>query len=51
MKREDLLAGTRPEISGGRIIMSGADGFDGYDAPLRRANRSPVQVASTEHTL
>ncbi|MEM7131809.1 MAG: YbjQ family protein [Chloroflexota bacterium] len=28
--REDLLAGTRPEI-GERIIMTGADGFDGYE--------------------
>ncbi|MCP4548193.1 MAG: YbjQ family protein [bacterium] len=31
MKRDDLLAGTRPEITGGRIILSGADGFDGYE--------------------
>jgi uncharacterized protein YbjQ (UPF0145 family) len=29
--RKDLLAGTRPEITGGRIIMSGAEGFDGYE--------------------
>ena len=31
MKREDLLAGTRPAIDGGRIIMTGAEGFDGYE--------------------
>ena len=31
MKREDLLVGTRPEISGGRIILTGAEGFDGYE--------------------
>ncbi len=33
MKREDLLAGTRPQISGGsgKIIMTGAEGFDGYE--------------------
>lgn len=31
MKREDLLAGTRPEIDGGKIIMTGAEGFDGYE--------------------
>jgi len=31
MKREDLLAGTRPAIDGGRIILTGADGFDGYE--------------------
>jgi len=31
MNREDLLAGTRPEIDGGRIIMTGAEGFDGYE--------------------
>ncbi len=33
MLRDDLLAGTRPEIEGGmgRIIMTGADGFDGYE--------------------
>ena len=31
MKREDLLAGTRPDIVGGRVILSGADGFDGYE--------------------
>jgi uncharacterized protein YbjQ (UPF0145 family) len=30
-KRTDLLAGTRPDISGGKIIMSGAEGFDGYE--------------------
>ena len=30
-QRDDLLAGTRPEISDGRIIMSGAEGFDGYE--------------------
>jgi len=28
--REDLLAGTRPDI-GDRIIMTSADGFDGYE--------------------
>lgn len=28
--REDLLVGTRPDI-GGRIIMTSADGFDGYE--------------------
>ena len=31
MKREDLLAGTRPAIDGGKIIMTGAEGFDGYE--------------------
>jgi uncharacterized protein YbjQ (UPF0145 family) len=31
MKREDLLAGTRPAITDGKIIMTGADGFDGYE--------------------
>ena len=31
MKREDLLVGTRPAIDDGRIIMTGADGFDGYE--------------------
>lgn len=33
MDRADLLSGTRPEISGGKrkIIMTGADGFDGYE--------------------
>ena len=31
MDREDLLAGTRPPIDGGRVIMSGAEGFDGYE--------------------
>lgn len=31
MRREDLLTGTRPDISGGRIIMTGSDGFDGYE--------------------
>ena len=29
--RSDLLAGTRPEIGGGKVIMSGAEGFDGYE--------------------
>ena len=29
--RTDLLAGTRPEMTGGKIIMSGAEGFDGYE--------------------
>jgi uncharacterized protein YbjQ (UPF0145 family) len=33
MKREDLLSGTRPDIGGGsgKIIMTGSDGFDGYE--------------------
>jgi uncharacterized protein YbjQ (UPF0145 family) len=33
MNREELLSGTRPEIPGGakKIIMTGADGFDGYE--------------------
>ena len=31
MKREELLAGTRPAIIDGKIIMTGADGFDGYE--------------------
>ncbi len=33
MNRDDLVAGTRPEVSGGKrkIIMTGADGFDGYE--------------------
>jgi uncharacterized protein YbjQ (UPF0145 family) len=31
MKREDLCVGTRPAIDGGRIIMTGAEGFDGYE--------------------
>ncbi len=31
MERNGLLAGTRPEIGGGKIIMTGAEGFDGYE--------------------
>ena len=31
MKRDELLAGTRPEITDGKIIMTGAEGFDGYE--------------------
>jgi len=31
MKREELLAGTRPAIDGGKIILTGAEGFDGYE--------------------
>jgi uncharacterized protein YbjQ (UPF0145 family) len=31
MKREDLLVGTRPAITGGRILLTSADGFDGYE--------------------
>lgn len=31
MKREELLAGTRPAIDGGKVIMTGAEGFDGYE--------------------
>ncbi|MCP5024552.1 MAG: YbjQ family protein [bacterium] len=31
LNREDLLSGTRPEIKHGRILMSGAEGFDGYE--------------------
>lgn len=31
MKRDDLLAGTRPEITGGKVILTGAEGFDGYE--------------------
>ena len=33
MDRTELLAGTRPEIAGGKrkIVMTGAEGFDGYE--------------------
>jgi uncharacterized protein YbjQ (UPF0145 family) len=31
MNREDLLSGTRPEIGGSKVIMTGAEGFDGYE--------------------
>lgn len=31
MKRNDLLQGTRPEIKGGRVLLTGAEGFDGYE--------------------
>lgn len=31
MNRDDLLAGTRPQITGNRVIMTGAEGFDGYE--------------------
>jgi uncharacterized protein YbjQ (UPF0145 family) len=31
LNRDDLLAFTREEIAGGRILMSGSDGFDGYE--------------------
>jgi len=29
--RQDLVAGTRPEIDGGRVLLTGAEGFDGYE--------------------
>jgi uncharacterized protein YbjQ (UPF0145 family) len=31
LDRAALVAGTRPEIAGGRILLTGADGFDGYE--------------------
>lgn len=31
LTREQLCAGTRPEITGGRILLTGASGFDGYE--------------------
>jgi len=31
LDREALLSGTRPEVTDGRILMTGADGFDGYE--------------------
>jgi uncharacterized protein YbjQ (UPF0145 family) len=31
MNDKDLLVGTRPAITNGRIIMTGSDGFDGYE--------------------
>ncbi len=31
MKREDLLAGTRPDVRDGRILMTASEGFDGYE--------------------
>lgn len=31
MNREELLSGTRPQITGGRVVLTGADGFDGYE--------------------
>ncbi len=29
--RDALQSGTRPEISGKRVLMTGSDGFDGYE--------------------
>ena len=29
--RQKLLSGTRPEIDGGKILMTKSDGFDGYE--------------------
>ncbi|MAE63775.1 MAG: hypothetical protein CMJ18_05840 [Phycisphaeraceae bacterium] len=31
LDRDALLSGTRPEIDQGRILMTGSDGFDGYE--------------------
>lgn len=31
LNREDLLAFTRPELAEGQILLTGADGFDGYE--------------------
>ncbi|MGF1579404.1 MAG: YbjQ family protein [Gemmataceae bacterium] len=31
LRRDDLCAGTRPEITDGRILLTGSDGFDGYE--------------------
>ncbi len=31
LDREQLCAGTRPEIKDGRILLTGAEGFDGYE--------------------
>lgn len=31
MNRDDLLVGTRPEITSGRVILTSAEGFDGYE--------------------
>ena len=31
MKRDDLLVGTRPAVDDGRILLTSADGFDGYE--------------------
>lgn len=30
-QREDLLGGARPAVPSGRILVSGGDGFDGYE--------------------
>lgn len=31
LNRDDLLAFTRPELGPGQILMTGSDGFDGYE--------------------
>ena len=31
LNRKELLSGTRPEITGGRVLLTGAEGFDGYE--------------------
>jgi uncharacterized protein YbjQ (UPF0145 family) len=31
IRRDDLCAGTRPEIRDGRVLLTGAEGFDGYE--------------------
>jgi uncharacterized protein YbjQ (UPF0145 family) len=31
LDKDQLCAGTRPPIDGGRVLLTGADGFDGYE--------------------
>ena len=31
LNREELLSGTRPAITDGRVLLTGAEGFDGYE--------------------
>lgn len=31
LNREGLLSGTRPEITDGRVLLTSAEGFDGYE--------------------
>ena len=48
MKREDLLAGTRPDITEGKIIMTGSDGFDGYEIMEYRGMVWGISVRSKD---
>ncbi len=48
INREELLSGTRPEVKGGRVLLTSAEGFDGYEITEYKGMAWGISVRSKD---